>query len=89
MRSLILLPLLALAACQVTKDDANDSITAEFNGEIAENSLEDAANFTENLAGTVANDVEQSADKVQNEVGDVDVDVDVDRDGGEANANAN
>jgi hypothetical protein len=89
MRSLIVLPLLALAACQVTKDDANDSITAEFNGDIAENGLEDAANFTENLAGAVANDVEQSADKVQNEVGDVDVDVDVDRDGGEANANAN
>ena len=33
----IALPLLALAACQVTKDDANDSITVEYNQDVAEN----------------------------------------------------
>ena len=76
MRSLIALPLLALglAACQVTKDDANDTITAEFNGDVAENGLSDAGNLAENVAGHISNDVEQAGDKIEN----TDVDVDVD-----------
>ena len=39
------------------------------------------------LGEAIANDVERTADKVQNKVGDVDVDVDVSRNG-DANANA-
>jgi hypothetical protein len=70
--------LLALAACQVTKDDANDSVTVEYNQDVAENGIEDAANLAGNVAATVANDVEQAADKVEN----TDIDVDV-------NTNAN
>ena len=79
MRTLIVLPLLALAlaGCKVTKDEANDSITAEFNGEIAENSLADAANVTENIAADIGNDIEQTADKVENT--DVEVDVDANK----------
>ena len=81
MRALIALPLLALAlaGCKVTKDEANDSITAEFNGEIAENGLSDAGNLAENVAADIGNDVEQTADKVQN------TDVDIDTDGNKAN----
>ena len=81
MRSLIALPLLALAlaGCKVSKDEANDSITAEFNGEIAENSFEDASNFASNVAGDIGNDVEQTADKVQN------TDIDIETDGNKAN----
>ena len=74
MRALMLLPLLALAACQVTKDEQNDTITAEFNGDVAENGLMDAGNFAENLASDVGNDIDRNADKVEN----TDVDVDVD-----------
>lgn len=74
MRILMALPLLAMAACQVTKDDQNDSVTVEYNQDVAENGLEDAANLAENVAATVANDVEQAADKVEN----TDIDVDVD-----------
>ena len=85
----LLAPLLALPACQVTKDDANDSMTVEYNQDVAEQGLEDAGNLAENVAGTVANDVEQAADKVEDEAENVDVDVDVDTDGGKANANAN
>lgn len=72
MRIIALLPLLALAACQVTKDDANDTITAEFNQDAAENGLMDAGNLAENVGEAIANDVEETADKVQN----VDVEVD-------------
>ena len=61
------LPLLALAACKVTKDDQNDSITAEFNQDVAENGLEDVGNLAENVTEDIANDVEQAAEKVENE----------------------
>ena len=89
MRILFVLPLLALSACQVTKDDANDSMTVEYNQDVAEEGLADAANLAENVAGTVANDVQRAADKVENKAENVDVDVDVDTDGGTARANAN
>ncbi|MCL6697540.1 hypothetical protein LZ496_01900 [Sphingomonas sp. NSE70-1] len=78
MRMIVALPLLALAACQVTKDDANDSVTVEYNQDVAENGLEDAANLAGNVAATVSNDVQEAADKVEN----TDIDVDV-------NTNAN
>ena len=85
MRILTALPLLALAACQVTKDDANDSVTVEYNQDVAENGLEDAANLAGNVAGTVANDVQQAADKV----GNTDIDVDVDTNGNKSDTNSN
>jgi hypothetical protein len=72
MRALIALPLLAMAACQVTKDDANDSVTVEYNQDVAENGLEDAGNLAENVGEAISNDVSQAADKVEN----VEVEVD-------------
>jgi hypothetical protein len=89
MRVFIALPLLALAACQVTKDDANDSMTVEYNQDVAENGLEDVGNTAGAIADTVANDVQQAADKVENKADKVDVDVDVKTDGTTADANAN
>ena len=75
MRILFAVPLLMLGACQVTKDD--NSTTVSFNQDVAENAAADAGNFAENVGGIIANDVDQTADKVQNKVGDVDVDVNV------------
>ena len=68
MRSLIALPLLALGltACQVTKDEANDTITAEFNGDVAENGLSDAGNLAENVASDVGNEADKIGDKADN-----------------------
>lgn len=79
MRSLTALPLLALglAACQVTKDEGNDTITAEFNGDVAENSLSDAGNLAENVTSDIGNDLEKTADKVEN--ADVSVQVDTNK----------
>ena len=77
MRALLALPLLAMAACQVTKDDANDSVTVEYNQDVAENGLEDAGNLAENVGEAIANDVSATADKVENTDIDVDVDADV------------
>lgn len=73
MRALLALPLLALAACQVSKDDQNDTITATYNEEVAENAAADVGNF----AADVANDVENTAEKVGDKAENVDVDVDL------------
>jgi hypothetical protein len=81
MRALIAMPLLAMAACQVTKDDANDSVTVEYNQDVAENGIEDAGNLAENVGDVIANDVGQAANKIENS----DVKVDVDTDGNKAN----
>ena len=89
MRILLTLPLLALAACQVTKDDANDSVTMEYNQDVAENGLEDVGNLAENVAATVSNDVQQAADKVENKAENTDIKVDVDAKDEQANANSN
>ena len=85
MRALIVLPLLAAAACNVSTDDANDSVTVEYNQDVAENGLQDAGN----LAQDVANDVENTAEKIGDKVENTDVDVDVKTDGSNAEANAN
>ena len=75
MRTLIFVPLLALAACQVSKDEQNDTISASLNGDVAENAAADVGNFAENLA----NDVENTADKVGDKAENVDVDVDTNK----------
>ena len=86
--ALIILPLCALTACQVSTDDANDSTTVQYNQDLAENVAADASNQASAIAGHIANDVKEAGETVKNEVGDVDVDVDVSRDA-PANANAN
>ena len=81
MRILIALPaLLALTACQVSKDEANDTVSVTYNEDVAANAAEDVGNTAENVAEAIGNDVQKAADKVEN----TDVDVDVN-----ANATAN
>ena len=82
MRILLATPLLLLGACNVERDQGNDTTTLSFNEAVAENALDDAGDAAKNIGGVIANDAQQAADKVQNEVGDVDVDVDVTRNGG-------
>jgi hypothetical protein len=74
MRLLFILPVMALAACQVSKDSDNGTVTAEFNQDVAENAAADVGNFAENLGSSIANEAEQAANKIEN----TDVDVDVD-----------
>ena len=80
------LPLIALAACNVSKD--GNSVTVQYDQNTAENAAADAGTFAENVGGIIANDLDKTADKVQNEVGDVDVNVDVNHnDHADANTN--
>ena len=86
MRIAMILPVLMLGACQMSKDDANDTITVEINGEVAENAAEDFGNTAGNIASDVGNEAARAGNAIENEVGDVDVDVDVSRN---APANSN
>ena len=87
MRLLIAAPLLLLGACNVDRDAGNDTTTVSFNEDVAANTLEDVGQTAENIGGAIANEAEQTADKVENKVGDVDVDVNVTRNGGDEHTN--
>jgi hypothetical protein len=84
MRIAFALPLLLLAACRADVNQGNDSVTLQYDENLAENTAETVVNETEQIAGQIANDVEETADTIGNRV-----DVDVDTDGNEAAANAN
>ena len=79
MRLTLALPLLALAACNVDNDSANDQMTVEYN----QQRIEDAAAATARTArdvGSAAGNVAVSTGRaIGNVVGDIDVDVDVSR----------
>ena len=72
MRTLLLIPVLALGACQVTKSD--NETTVEYNQDVAENAANDVANGAKEAGAAIANSAENAADAVKN----VDVDVKVD-----------
>jgi hypothetical protein len=79
MRIILALPLIALAACNVDNDAANDKVTLEYN----EQRIKDTARATARTAkevGSAAGNVAASTGRaIKKEVGDVDVDVDVRR----------
>ena len=69
MRILIAVPALAaLAACQVSKDDANDTVSVTYNQDVAENAAADIGNAAENIAADVGNEAQTTADKIDNKV---------------------
>jgi hypothetical protein len=64
--------ILLLAACQVSKDDANDSVSMTYNEDVAENALADIGNTAENVAEDVSNEVGDAGNRLEN----TDVDID-------------
>ena len=76
MRIALAIPLLLLGACQVSKDDANNTVSVTYNEDVAANVAAGVGNTAENIAADIGNDVQRTADKVQN----TDVDVNVNRD---------
>jgi hypothetical protein len=85
MRMIFALPLFALAACQVTKDDKNDQVTVQYNQDVAENAAEDIANAAKEAGTAVANGAEEAVDTVKN----VDVDVDLNKADKDKTTNSN
>ena len=60
---------MALAACQVKKDDNNGSMSVTYNSDVAENAAADVGNTAQNIAGDIGNDVQTEGAKVENKVG--------------------
>jgi hypothetical protein len=85
MRILIALPLLALAACQVTQDDKNDQTTIQYNQDVAENAAADVANGAREAGAAIANSAEEAGAALKN----VDVDVDTNKADDKKTANSN
>ncbi len=85
MRITFALPLLlAASACNVSQGD--NGVTVQYDQNTAEETVADVTNTAQNVGGIIVNDVQQTADKVQDKAGNVDVDVNTN--GGDANANA-
>jgi hypothetical protein len=79
MRIILALPLLALAACDVDNDSANDQMTLQYNQQKIEDAAAAAARGTRDVAAGVGNVAASAGRAARNEIGDIDVDVDVTR----------
>ncbi|HEY8593433.1 MAG TPA: hypothetical protein VIL42_11315 [Sphingomicrobium sp.] len=53
---------LALAACNVNKDE--NGVSVQYDQNTAENAVADVSNTAGNIAGHISNDVSETADKV-------------------------
>ena len=74
MRIMLVLPVLLLGACNVAKDNANNTVSVTINEEVAANTANDVGNEVQNIAADVGNTVQNAGEKVKN----TDVDVNVD-----------
>ena len=78
MRIAIAVPLLLLAACNVSKDGNGTTVTLDQGK--AENTLDTVGDEVKNAGGAIVADVKQTGSEVSNKVGDVDVKIDTDKD---------
>lgn len=79
MRIILALPLLALAACDVDNDSANDQMTLQYNQQRIEDAAAAAGRAAEEVGTGVGNVAVSAGRAARNEIGDIDVDVDVTR----------
>jgi hypothetical protein len=80
MRIILAIPLLLLGACQVSKDNANNTVSVTYNEEVASNAAADVGNTVENIASDVGNEAKNTGEKIQNKVNNTDVDLKVNKD---------
>ena len=79
MRPIFPLGLLALTACNVDSDAANEQVTVEYNKQEIRETARKAGRTAKEVASSVGNVAATTGRAIKNEVGDVDVDVDVRR----------
>ena len=63
---MIALPVLMLGACNVSKDEANNTVSVTYNEEVAANTAADVTNTAQNIASDIGNEAKSTADKVNN-----------------------
>ena len=73
---MIALPVLMQGACNVSKDEANNTVSVTYNEEVAANTAADVTNTAQNIASEIGNEAKTTADKVNNS----DISVKVNRD---------
>jgi len=78
MRVALLVPILLLGACNVTKD--GNAVTVQYDQNTAENTAADVGNVAQNIAADIGNDVQKTGDKLENKIGNANVDVKVGHD---------
>jgi len=66
MRIALLVPLLLLGACNVSKD--GNAVTVQYDQNKAESTAADIGNTAQNIAGDIGNDVQKTGDKIDNKV---------------------
>ena len=76
MRIALVIPLLLLGACQVSKDQNNSTTSVTYNSDVAENAAKDVGNTAENIATDIGNDVKKTGEKIENKVSNTKVKVD-------------
>jgi hypothetical protein len=74
-RMILILPLLAIGACDLTNDPGNNQVSVQYDRE----RIQKARDTAEDVAAGVGNVADGTARAIKNEVGDIDVDVDVRR----------
>lgn len=79
MRLASALPLLALAACSVDSDSANDQVSVQYNQQRIEAAARATARTARDVGAATGNVAATTGRAIRNEVGDIDVDVDVRR----------
>jgi hypothetical protein len=75
MRFILVISLVLLAACNVSKD--GNSVTVQYDQNTAQNTVADLGNTAQNIATDIGNDVEKTGNKIENKVGNTDVSVKV------------
>ena len=68
MRIILILPVLLLGACQVSKDNANNTVSVTLNEDVAANTAADIANTAQNVAADVGNEAKSTGEKIDNKV---------------------
>jgi len=66
MRTAIVIPLLLLGACNVSKD--GNAVTIQYDQNKAQNTAADIGNTAQNVAADIGNDVQNTGDKINNKV---------------------
>ena len=78
MRVALIVPILLLGACNVTKD--GNAVTVQYDQNTAENTAADVGNVAQNIAADIGNDVQRTGDKLENKIGNANVDVKIGHD---------
>jgi hypothetical protein len=68
MRIMLVLPVLLLGACNVSKDNANNTVSVTLNEDVAANTAADISNTAQNIAADVGNEAKSTGEKIDNKV---------------------